>query len=62
MLEDVLRVKSTLDKSNDAIVFLVGDEVMGLMNDEVFIRDWRLLYEACDWATAFQSYEFVSSW
>jgi CelD/BcsL family acetyltransferase involved in cellulose biosynthesis len=62
MLEDVLRVKSTLDKSNNTIVFLVGDEVMGLMNDEGFIRDWRLLYETCNWATAFQSYEFVSSW
>src|ERR1700752_4183894 len=40
----------------------IGSDAFDLLHDEVFQESWRALYEYCPWATAFQSYEFVSRW
>jgi CelD/BcsL family acetyltransferase involved in cellulose biosynthesis/RimJ/RimL family protein N-acetyltransferase len=39
-----------------------GTQAFALLKEERFRRHWATLYECCPWATAFQSYEFVSRW
>ncbi|WP_299761787.1 GNAT family N-acetyltransferase [uncultured Pontibacter sp.] len=49
-------------ESTSATELLVGDEVLQLMSDQNFIEAWHALYGDCEWATVFQSPEFVSVW
>ncbi|WP_276498659.1 GNAT family N-acetyltransferase [Pontibacter litorisediminis] len=41
---------------------ITGDGVYKLLSDVAFLSGWTELYEACPWATVFQSKEFVSVW
>jgi CelD/BcsL family acetyltransferase involved in cellulose biosynthesis len=44
-----------------AISIVSGEQVYPLMETEAFLREWRLLYEACPWATVFQSPAFAAA-
>lgn len=44
------------------VELLVGDQVYNLLDDTSFKAAWYDLYNACTWATAFQSWEFIASW
>ncbi|MDO6391453.1 GNAT family N-acetyltransferase [Pontibacter sp. BT731] len=39
-----------------------GEDVYQLFTKEKFLSDWDSLYNACPWATAFQSKEFTTTW
>ena len=41
---------------------VIGENVLELLSDEKFLKDWDQLYHNCPWATVFQSKEFVSTW
>ncbi|ARS36248.1 GNAT family N-acetyltransferase [Pontibacter actiniarum] len=49
---------------NDAetVRLLVGDDVLLKINDEQYSSCWDSLYQACPWATVYQSIAFVSAW
>ncbi|WP_158859267.1 GNAT family N-acetyltransferase [Lunatibacter salilacus] len=44
------------------IELLIGEEVTAFIEDPVFLRKWKELYDTCTWATVFQSSEFVKNW
>jgi hypothetical protein len=41
---------------------LTGKEVLPLLSDVNFIKEWDNLYQRCPWGTVFQSSAFVSTW
>ncbi|OKL41022.1 GNAT family N-acetyltransferase [Pontibacter flavimaris] len=41
---------------------ITGESVLRLLSDDAFLSGWTGLYDACPWATVFQSKEFVSVW
>lgn len=41
---------------------LIGEDVFALLSETDFQHKWDSLYDSCEWATAFQSRGFVSSW
>ncbi|MCS3802202.1 GNAT family N-acetyltransferase [Niastella sp. OAS944] len=41
---------------------LMGPPVLKLLEDAAFIQEWKNLYNACPWATVFQSPSFVATW
>jgi CelD/BcsL family acetyltransferase involved in cellulose biosynthesis len=44
------------------IKILQGHEVLTMLDSAQFQQAWRVLYEACPWATGYQSPEYVSCW
>lgn len=44
------------------IALLVGEEVLNLISNDRFKQEWDELYQQCEWATAFQSRGFVTTW
>jgi CelD/BcsL family acetyltransferase involved in cellulose biosynthesis len=44
------------------VVIHTGNQAMTHMASEEFRSQWRLLYDACAWATAFQHPDFVMPW
>src|SRR5687767_11402528 len=47
---------------SSAVELLLGEEVFELLSDEAFQTGWDTLYQACPWATVFQSRAFVTTW
>lgn len=41
---------------------LMGPPVLKLLEDASFMQEWNNLYNACPWATVFQSPAFVATW
>ena len=41
---------------------LMGPPVLKLLEDAGFLEEWKNLYNACPWATVFQSPSFVATW
>lgn len=41
---------------------LMGPPVLKLLEDASFLEEWKDLYNACPWATVFQSPSFVATW
>ena len=41
---------------------LIGKEVLSLLSNDSFIKEWDKLYQECPWSTVFQSSIFVCSW
>jgi CelD/BcsL family acetyltransferase involved in cellulose biosynthesis len=41
---------------------LMGPPVLKLLEDAAFMQEWNNLYNACPWATVFQSPAFVATW
>jgi RimJ/RimL family protein N-acetyltransferase len=41
---------------------VTGRDALSLLDDDVFQKDWAMLYETCPWATVFQSVGFVAAW
>ncbi|WP_207511008.1 GNAT family N-acetyltransferase [Longitalea luteola] len=41
---------------------LTGEQVLNLIKDPAFIESWNELFNACPWATVFQSSSFVATW
>jgi hypothetical protein len=41
---------------------LIGQDVLAFVTDERFFAAWDDLYNACPWATIFQTRDFVASW
>jgi CelD/BcsL family acetyltransferase involved in cellulose biosynthesis len=54
--------KKIANPSQDLVELLAGKEVLSLLDDKAFLAAWDKLYEACPWATAFQSRAYVLSW
>ncbi len=44
------------------IEILTGNEAERLIKDEVFLGEWRELYERCNWGSVYQSEDFVLTW
>ena len=44
------------------ITLYTGTEVLDLLAEEGFQAEWDRLYEACSWATVFQSRAYVATW
>jgi CelD/BcsL family acetyltransferase involved in cellulose biosynthesis len=44
------------------IELLMGPPVLKLLEDAGFMQEWNNLYNACPWATVFQSPSFVATW
>jgi CelD/BcsL family acetyltransferase involved in cellulose biosynthesis len=44
------------------IDILTGKEAERLIKDEVFLGEWRELYERCNWGSVYQSEDFVLTW
>ena len=44
------------------VMLYTGDEARALFSKESFLSDWDALYDACPWATFFQSRIFVTTW
>lgn len=52
-------------KANTAartIELLSGQEVLDIISDSDFLKQWDCLYQSCPWGTVFQSSRFVVAW
>ncbi|MBS9524258.1 GNAT family N-acetyltransferase [Litoribacter ruber] len=54
----------TVDKveNKGKVVLLTGQAALDKLFEPDFVSEWTALIEACPWATAFQSPQFVNSW
>lgn len=43
-------------------VFYSSFEAEKLLSDDSFIQKWQILFESCQWATFFQSADFIKTW
>jgi len=59
---DFVQEKSVVNNSLEGSKILVGTEAFKLLEEPKFRKEWIELYDSCTWATAFQSFEFVSNW
>ncbi|GGG17420.1 GNAT family N-acetyltransferase [Pontibacter amylolyticus] len=50
------------DTSARTIELLSGQEVLDLISEQDFVKQWDWLYQACPWSTVFQSSRFVIAW
>lgn len=53
---------SDIEKITTKPVIVSGKLAVDLMNNPEFLHSWDNLYRNCEWATIFQSKEFVRSW
>lgn len=52
----------TINPKGDQMQILLGVEAFEKMQDMEFLGSWDSLYNACPWATVFQSRQYVHSW
>ena len=58
-----LTIAETVTKlAADAITMYIGEDAFALLSKQSFLAVWDELYEACSWATIFQSSAFVVCW
>jgi Protein involved in cellulose biosynthesis (CelD) len=55
-------IKAAAARTNKFTELLTGDAVLQLLDDSRFMEAWHRLFNACPWATVFQSPGFVATW
>lgn len=58
---DTLTAKAST-RHAESLVLYQGDAAVSLLQESDFLFAWNKLYEACPWASVFQSSAFVNSW
>jgi CelD/BcsL family acetyltransferase involved in cellulose biosynthesis len=62
MIKEIAYENVQIGLNEKKVELLTGEEAMAMLELHTFLSEWETLYQACHWATVFQSPEFVTTW
>lgn len=62
MIEEIAYENVQIGLNEKKVELLTGKEAMAMLEIPTFLSEWDALYQACHWATVFQSPEFATTW